>query len=191
NLFPPVTAAYKQVLETRPYFFLTQWEWFEWLGIFGPAALLEWFRRIARSRELERLELTCKALLIYQAIFFGVALVVSIQGALENFAELQPLRSLQLLYIMLFLFGGGFLAKFVLRTQVVRWALLFVPLCFGMWYAQRQLFPSTPHLEWPWLTPRNPWVEAFQWIRLNTPEDAYFALDPHHMSLPGEDEHGF
>jgi hypothetical protein len=191
SLFPPVTSAYKRVLETRPYFFVTQWEWFEWLGILGPAAILEWFRRMARSRKLERLELTCKALLIYQAIFFAAALVVSVEGKFENLAELQPLRSLQLLYIMLFLFGGGFLAEFVLRKQVLRWAALFVPLCFGMWYAQRQLFPSTPHLEWPWLTPRNAWVEAFQWIRVNTPEDAYFALDPQHMHLPGEDEHGF
>src|SRR5262249_15948658 len=94
SLFPPFTPAYRRVLETRPYFFLARWEWFEWLGIFGPALLIEWFRRLARSRKLERLELACKALLIYQTVFFAVALVVSMQGPLENLAELQPLRSL-------------------------------------------------------------------------------------------------
>jgi hypothetical protein len=28
-------------------------------------------------------------------------------------------------------------------------------------------------------------------IRTNTPEDAYFAMNPLAMQLPGEDEHGF
>jgi hypothetical protein len=34
-------------------------------------------------------------------------------------------------------------------------------------------------------------VQAFEWIRVNTPEDAYFALNPNHLVLPGEDQHGF
>jgi hypothetical protein len=34
-------------------------------------------------------------------------------------------------------------------------------------------------------------VKAFIWVRANTPEDAYFVLDPAHMNRPGEDEHGF
>jgi hypothetical protein len=60
-----------------------------------------------------------------------------------------------------------------------------------MWYVQRQLFPSTPHLEWPGSDPRNDWVRAFLWVRDNTPIDAYFALDPNHLALAGEDQHGF
>ena len=52
GMFPPVTEAYREILETRSYFFLLRWEWYEWLGIFAPLALLEWFRRIARKREL-------------------------------------------------------------------------------------------------------------------------------------------
>jgi hypothetical protein len=34
-------------------------------------------------------------------------------------------------------------------------------------------------------------VQAFEWIRTNTPEDAYFAMNPLAMQMPGEDEHGF
>ena len=34
-------------------------------------------------------------------------------------------------------------------------------------------------------------MDAFVWIREHTPSDAYFALDPDHMRLPGEDQHGF
>jgi len=69
--------------------------------------------------------------------------------------------------------------------------VLFLPLWAGMFYAQSQLFPATPHMEWPGVTPANDWLQAFAWIRGNTPADAYFALDPQHMALPGEDQHGF
>ena len=72
-----------------------------------------------------------------------------------------------------------------------RWLALFLPLCGGMFYAGRELFPATPHLELPGAAPKNAWVETFLWIRENTPVDAYFALDPDHMELPGEDQHGF
>jgi hypothetical protein len=34
-------------------------------------------------------------------------------------------------------------------------------------------------------------VEAFDWVKANTPVDAYFVLDPHYMEREGEDFHGF
>jgi hypothetical protein len=43
----------------------------------------------------------------------------------------------------------------------------------------------------PGVAAHNPWVESFLWIRDHTPANAYFALDPDHMRLPGEDQHGF
>lgn len=133
----------------------------------------------------------CRALLLFEAIFFAVALAISIPGRFDNFAELQPMRCLHLLYILMFLCMGGLLGKFILKQSLWRWALLFLPLCLLMWYAQRETFPSSQHIELPWRASPNPWVSAFQWIRLNTPEDAYFALDPRHMAVSGEDEHGF
>ncbi|MDR5729949.1 MAG: DUF6798 domain-containing protein, partial [Terriglobia bacterium] len=39
--------------------------------------------------------------------------------------------------------------------------------------------------------PANPWLQAFAWIRKNTPTDAYFALDPNYLAAPGEDYHSF
>jgi hypothetical protein len=60
-----------------------------------------------------------------------------------------------------------------------------------MYWAQRQLFPASAHIEFPGVAPRNPWAQAFDWIRDNTPTNALFALDPQHMDLPGEDEIGF
>ena len=191
GLFPPLTDAYREVLTTRPYFFLLQWRWYEWVGIFAPLALLWLIRWIARSQDLPRLEAMSSATVIFGLIFFCVSLIITIPARLANFAELQPMRSLHLIYILLFVSLGGLLAQWILRDHVWRWTLLFLPLCAGMWYAQRQLFPATPHVEWPGAKPKNEWVQAFLWIRQNTPREAYFGLDPNYMVLAGEDQHGF
>jgi hypothetical protein len=190
-LFPPVTPEYREILQTRPYFFLTNWAWYEWLGLLAPFVILAWFANIARRYALGPMNLACRALIVYGAIFFSMAALISRPGRFENLAEIQPMRYLHLLYILMFLFIGGLLGKFVLQRRIWRWAVLFVPLCAGMAYAQRQGSPATPHLELPGRASGNPWVQAFEWIRVNTPEDAYFALNPKHMALPGEDQHGF
>jgi hypothetical protein len=190
GLFPPVTDAYREILQTRSYFLLQRWEWYEWVGIFAPLILLEWFRRVAKKSNLVVLARLCATTIIFGLLFFLAGVVVSLP-ALENFSELQPMRCLQLVYILLFLFAGGLLAQFVLKRVAWRWAVLFVPLCAGMFYAQRQLFPSTAHIEWPGAASPNPWVEAFVWIRDNTPTNAYFALDPKFMLALDEDQHGF
>ena len=191
GLFPPVTDAYREALQTRGYFFLLRWQWYEWLGMLAPMALLWWFHRIARRQNLPLFDLMCRGLLWFGGLFLAASLVISIPPSMLRFAELQPLRYLHLLYILMFVFGGGLLAQFVLKGHVWRWLALFVPLCAGMAFAQWQLFPATPHIEWPGAAPRNDWVAAFVWIRGHTPVDAYFALNPKHMVLPGEDEQGF
>ena len=189
--FPPMTETYRQVLQTRSYFFLLQWEWYEWVGIFAPWLIFWWFGRIARHRGLNLLASLCKASIVFGLVFFLAGVVITIPASMARFAELQPMRSLHLLYIVLFVFAGGMLGQFVLKNHLWRWLLLFVPIAAGMGYAQRQLFPATPQLELPDLAPRNDWVAAFLWVRDNTPNDAYFALDPEHMEIPGEDQHGF
>ncbi len=189
--FPPMTEAYRQVLQSRSYFFLLQWEWYEWVGIFAPLVIFWWFSRIASRRGLSLLETLCKTSMVFGLFFFVVAIVITIPPSMARFAELQPMRSLHLLYILLFVFAGGFVSQFVLKNHLWRWIVLFLPIAAGMSYAGRQLFPSSPHLELPGRLPGNDWVSAFLWIRDNTPVDAYFALDPEHMELPGEDQHGF
>jgi hypothetical protein len=191
SLFPPASDVYRKILEGRPYFFLLRWQWYEWVGIFAPLVLLWWFRSIARKNSLPVLEKMCAALVLFGLVFFAIGLVITVPAKFTNLVELQPMRALHLVYVLFFVFAGGLLAEHVLNNRAWRWAVLFVPLCAGMWYAQRQLFPSTPHLEWPGADPRNDWVSAFLWIRQNTPVDAYFALDPDHMTLLGEDQHGF
>jgi len=191
GLFPPVTDAYREALQSRSYFFLLRWEWYEWLGLLAPFAILWWFRRIARAQKLPVLELLSRALLWFGGVFFAASLVISVPPGMARFAELQPMRYLQLLYILMFVLGGGLLAQFVLQRKLWRWLLLFLPLCGGMWFAQRQLFPATAHIEWPGAASRNEWVQAFVWIRGHTPVDAYFALNPGYMAVAGEDQQGF
>jgi hypothetical protein len=72
---------------------------------------------------------------------------------------------------------GGLIGKYLLGTRPWRWVALFVLLAAPMFFVQRQLFAATPHIEAPGLRCENPWVEAFDWIRDHTPEDAYFAID--------------
>jgi hypothetical protein len=189
--FDPPSPAYHQVALSHSYFYLLQWHWYEWLGVVGPMALLWWFSRVARSRQLRNLDVLCRALIVYQFVYLLAGVVLSIPTRFESLARLQPMRSLYLLYVLFFLFAGSLLGEHVLKNRVGRWVALFVPLCAGMFLAQRTLFPASAHIEWPGVAPRNHWVQAFEWIRTNTPHNAVFALDPFHMSIPGEDANGF
>ena len=190
GLFPPMSPTYHEALQSRSYFFLSSWAWYEWVGLAAPFAVFWWFGRIAKKRGLIELELMCKALNVFGMIF-ALASLLTIPAAFERFTLLQPMRYLQLTYVLMFVFTGGLLAQLVLKRHVWRWLALFVPVCAGMFYAQRQVFPGTPHLELPGVASPNPWVQAFLWIRQNTPADAYFALNPDHMIAEGEDQHGF
>jgi len=191
GFFPSVSDAYRQVLNRHPYFFLLRWQWYEWLGFAGPLLILWLFARTAHRRKLPHLEALSAATVLFGVLFFSASLVITVPVSLMRFVELQPMRSLHLVYLILCIAGGGFLAEYLLKAKVWRWLALFVPLAAGMFYAQRQLYPATEHIEWPGANTRNQWVQAFRWIRSNTPTDAYFALDPDYMILPGEDQHGF
>ena len=191
GLFDPPPSAYHEVTVTHTYFYPLQWHWYEWLGVIGPMVILWWFSRIARARQMKNLELLSRTAVLYQIVFVIASLAVSAPARFESLARLQPMRSLYLLYILFVLFSGGLLGQFLLKDRWWRWMALFLPLCAGMFYAQRALFPASAHIEWPGSAPRNPWAQAFEWVRTNTPSDAIFALDPSFMDIHGEDENGF
>ncbi|HEX6804972.1 MAG TPA: hypothetical protein VF133_14930 [Terriglobales bacterium] len=191
DLFVRPTPAYHQAMRFHISHYMLQWQWYEWLGAVAPAVILWWMMHFARQRKLVNLARLCRALVIYNLLYFAAALVISIPKQFEAFARVQPLRSLHLLYMLLILTGGGLIAEHVLKARLWRWLLVFLPLCGGMFYAQRQLFPASAHVEWPWSTSKNPWAQAFIWIRQNTPLDAIVALDPNFMGIPGEDSIGF
>ncbi len=188
---PPGSPAYHAAAMHKDFHYIQLWTWYEQLGAIAPALLFWWFARIARARQWYRLALVCRALVIYNLLYFVAALIVDLPARFETLARLQPLRSLHLLYVLLFLIIGGLLGEFVLKNRVWRWLIVFLPLSAGMFVAQRALFPASAHIEWPGAAEKNPWAQAFVWIRGHTPIDALFALDPNFMQIPGEDTIGF
>lgn len=191
GLFNSPDRAYDNVMLSHRYQLLTRWTWYELLGAVAPLLIFWVFSLIGRARKMRNFELLSKGMAIYGVIYLGIGLLVSVPHRLEVLALLQPMRALQLVYIVMLLFGGGLLGEFVLRNKAWRWAALFLPLASGMAYAQHALFPASAHVELPWEAPRNPWVQAFEWAKHNTPEDAIFALNPRYMAIRGEDEEGF
>jgi hypothetical protein len=191
SIFYPTSPAYHEAIHFHENHYLLQWQWYEWLGVIAPPFIFWGLARVARNRRMNDVARACRALIIYDLVYFAAALVISIPQRFEDLARLQPLRSLLLLYVMLIIIGGGFAAEYILKGRIWRWVILFAPLCAGMFLAQRSLFPASDHIEWPWAKPRNQWEQAFLWIRQNTPNDAVFAIDPVYIRIPGEDTVAF
>lgn len=189
--FHAASPAYRAAVGFHSFHYLTRWAWYEIVGAIAPALIFWIFARIARARRQPALELMCRALVVYDLVYFVGAVMLAIPARFESLARIQPLRSLHLLYVLLLLIGGGLLGEYILKDRVWRWALLFVPIVGAMYATQAQLFASSNHLELPGMSPKNNYEQAFLWVRENTPNNAFFALDPEFLMDPGEDSQGF
>lgn len=190
-LYPVPTPAYHQVALSHPYHYLLHWHWYEVVGAVGPLVIFWFVSRFAKKHNRVHLYRMCGAVLLLGALSLLAGLILAVPARFEVLARIQPLRSFYLIYVLLIVFLGSLLGEFVLQARASRWLLAFLPLCAGMFVAQRMLFPDSAHIELPGIQPRNSWVQAFQWSRDNTPLDARFALDPFHMRIAGEDTNGF
>ena len=191
RLFAPGSPAWQEAARTRTQHYLTQWEWYEILGIIAPMILLWWFGRIAANKDLPVAAWLSRriALLGTATLIGGAALILP--PSLERMTPYQPMRVFIYIYVFLLLIGGCLLGQFALRRVAWRWAVLFVPMALGMFFAERSLFPASPHIELPGYQFHNDWTDSFMWVRSHTPKDAFFALNPHYLSEDGEDYHGF
>jgi hypothetical protein len=190
-LAPAADLAYDQAAKRHAYHYIQNWQWYELLGIFAPLVLFWWFARLGRQRGWPNVERVSQAFTAYGVIYVVIALAVDLPRRFESLARIQPLRSLHFEYIVMFLLIGGLLGEYVLKAHVWRWLVFFAALSGGMFVAQRALFPASAHVEWPGAAARNPWEQAFLWVRDNTPVDAVFGLNPEYMHFAGEDEIGF
>lgn len=190
-VFEPANSGWRKALDAHAYYYLYRWHWYEWLGALAPLALFWLLWRVARQHNETLLARFGLAVFAYGAFQQLVALVMLTPPALIRLTPLQPMRYLQLIYFFMALVAGGLLGRFVLKNRVWRWAAFLLVFNAGMCAAQCTEFNASPHIEWPGMRPSNPWLQAFAWIRGNTPVDAYFALDPHYLEIPGEDYHGF
>jgi hypothetical protein len=178
-------AALSCAALSRSYFFLSSWKWYEYPGLLIPLLLLGF------AGTNKRAPWRTRALAIAATLLGGCALLVSLcfvhrSGSLL-LARLQVLRGFQFVYIAGVLLAGGLLAKPRQRTIIALCLLLAGALFTG----QRLTYPESNHVEWPGLTPRNRWQQAFLWIRSGTPDNAIFALDNDYIESPGEDAQGF
>jgi hypothetical protein len=190
-IFEPTSPAWQQAAHTRDYFYLSAWHWYEWIGVFAPLLLLWWFSRLARQGNLPVLGRLSSRLLFYGMFQLLVALIVLLPPQFDRLKPFQPMRYLHLLYLLMFLFAGGLVGQRFLRSSWIRWVALFVPISAGMFLAQRATYPASNHIDWPGATPRNQWLQAFLWVRQNTPQDSLFALGPNYLQSPGEDAYSF
>jgi hypothetical protein len=185
------SGAWSEAASGTSYYYLLHWEWYEWVGIFAPLALLSWLGYLGRRDGLKVFQRISWRLVAFGSFFFILAVVLTIPTRFERAVSFQPMRFLHLVYLLLFMLAGGLIGKRILRDSPMRWLILFVPLCVLMFLAQRQQFSASPHIEWPGIASKNSWLEAFEWIRQNTPRDAMFALDPYYLESQGLDHHGF
>jgi hypothetical protein len=190
-IFEAPTASWHRALENRRYMFLYRWTWYEWLGAIGPLVLFWLLWRLALRRGEPNLARFALAVFAYGMVHQVASMIVLGSPALVRLTPMQPMRYLQLVYVFMVLIGGCFIGKYILKASALRWAAFLMVGCFGMFAAQRVLFAASSHLELPGVRTTNPWLEAFAWIRVNTPVDAYFAIDPNYLAAPGEDYHSF
>lgn len=190
---PAESAVYRQAIVTRYYYFLSQWHWYERVGLGAPLAILA-VVAFGRRREGD----AARVALARMSIACGVtAVVIAMLFAREDAANylvalLQPLRVFQVVYVVMILLVGGAVAERVLKHRPQLWALALALLGGLTMFAERQTFPHSTFLELPRVGQRqNQWEQAFRWIKANTPKDALFALDAHYISEPGEDAQCF
>lgn len=196
---------------SRQYWFLSQWRWFEYLGLIGPAAFFTALLRWRRHTLTAAAQLLCKACLVLAVVSSGLALCFTLRHLpAYPVARLQPLRTFHLLYAVLILLLGGSLASGLQRTPLAAQASVPSPwlrrrlgmglvvsvalimfLMFLMFLVERRSFPKSAHIEVQASKSPNAWVQAFVWARNHTASNAVFALDAMYIAAPGEDAQGF
>ena len=187
----PESLEYVRVAMTRTYWFPAEWRWFEWMGLMAPLTILAgvgWMQTLAADgeRAVARMAVAVGAAAGVSAVLFARA-----GAATHLVARMQPLRTFQIVYVVMVLALGARLAETLLRRSAWRWVAAMVLLGGVMLGAARGAFPNTEHLELPGMGSRNAWVRAFAWIRENTPKEALFALDADYINARHEDAECF
>jgi hypothetical protein len=124
------------------------------------------------------------AALLNGVIFCVGAVAMVGTPQLLGIARFQPLRSFHLIYIRMFLLPVNLAARRLFQQRPVLLGLSLMCVCGVMFIVERQTYPASPRVEWPWGQSDNPWRQAFDWVRSSTPKDAVFALAPDYMDEP-------
>ncbi|MGH9600490.1 MAG: hypothetical protein ACRD27_11545 [Terracidiphilus sp.] len=190
--FGPAHGPYREALYARNFFFLSTWNWYDWLGLIAPLIFLAWFWRgnlRGTTPVFRRLSL---ALIPFGLLSIVAAAVFTGSHEMDMFVRLQPLRSFHLITMVFVLYLAGVFGEYAAKGR--RWVIpaIVLPLAGLMFCVAWRTYPNSPHIEAPWLkTSSNSWVNTLLWIRWNTPTNAVFAVDSRYFKQPGVDVHGF
>jgi hypothetical protein len=200
---PPESDVYQRVLLTRDYWFLSQWRWYEWVGLIAPMMILS-VVALGRRRDGDGARVCLAGMAVAAGVAATVVAMLFARAAMTTHlvARLQPLRIFQMVYVVMILVLGAMLGGRVLRRRPMRWIVVYSLLAAVMLVAERRTFPASKHLELPDALglksiglgnreSRNQFEQAFVWVSRNTPRDAVFALDAQYISQLGEDAQGF
>lgn len=188
----PESAAYLRIAMTRYYWFPSRWQWYEQIGLAAPLLILAFAGYRRRVIDNSGMAALARMSVVCGVVATVIALLFARPGlAAHPVARLQPLRIMQVVYLIMILLLGAALGQRVLKRHVWRWTVVFALLAGITVLTQRQTFPDSAHLELPGSAPENSWEQAFVWISRNTPKDALFALDAHYITSPGEDAQSF
>jgi hypothetical protein len=174
-ILAPASPASRQALQSRTYYSIYRWAWYEWLGALAPL-LLFWLLSRSNSgntpesfRANRPLSRFARVVFAYSLFHQLLAMILLAPPGLARVAPLQPMRYLQLVYIFLALIAGGFAGRLLLRRSLARWVIYMAVLNGTMFAVQWQTIDAGMHLELPGRAPANPWLQAFDWVRRNTP----------------------
>jgi hypothetical protein len=188
----PESSIYQRIMLTRDYWFLSQWHWYEWIGLIAPLVILSVAAMGARREgDAARVGLVRMAFVAGVIAVIVASLFARTGLAIHLVARMQPLRVFQLVYVVMTIVLGAALGERLLRRRPMRWVLVFSLLTAVMVTAERRTFPASRHLELPGVMAGNLYEQAFVWISRNTPRDAVFAMDAQYITKPGEDAQGF
>jgi hypothetical protein len=189
----PISQAYRLVMSNRnrTFLFPRLWKWYEDFGLAAPLAIYAIALKHAKRTSVAG-KLCVTAILLGISSATAAFLFVHADGPYFT-ARLQLLRSFHLIYLLGVILAGGWLGKFFVAGGRSRWAVVAAVIGVSaiMFTVQRATYPLSAHIEWPGMAPRNPWEQAYQWVRSNTPADAVFAANPELLSLYGVDAQGF
>jgi hypothetical protein len=191
-LLPADSAAVRAASLSRSYWFLSEWQWYEWIGLIAPCVLLLIFLAITWREDEFRNEarvLACAMTAAMLTVTTATLLWIHTSNASFLLARVQPLRLLHPVYLVFLLLLAGWLAKASgssWRSWTV-FVVLLIGATVGLVFLQRTTYPNSAPMEVPWRESSNGYEQAARWIRENTPRDAVIATDAQYTTAHGED----
>jgi hypothetical protein len=186
----PISPAYQEAIlqPAHSFLFLARWHSYELAGAILPLILFALAaRRIGWHSTIGVITLT--AIATGTSSILIAAFFVPVHGP-YLLVPLQVMRIFHIIYAIGLILFGAFIGYYSIQRRWLAPAF-FLAAFAGMAIAAALNFPGCRQVEWPGLAPRNPWSQAFLWVRHNTPRDAVFAFSPSTVYQPLEDEQGF